>query len=57
MEVVYARCVGIDVGKRDVKVCVRVQGAGSRRTSAKVTTWGSSMPQLVKLRAMLVTAV
>ena len=56
MEVVYARCAGIDVSKRDVKVCVRVQGAGSRRTSAKVTTWGSSMPQLVKLRAMLVTA-
>jgi transposase len=56
MEVVYERCVGIDVSKRDVKVCLRVQGAGSRKTSAQVKTWSSSLPQLVKLRAELVAA-
>lgn len=56
MEVLFARCVGIDVSKRDVKVCLRVQGAGSRKTSTQVKTWSSSLPQLVKLRAELVAA-
>ena len=54
VEVVYRRCVGIDVGKRDAKVCVRVQGQGRTATTATVTTWSSSMPQILKLRAMLV---
>lgn len=53
---VYRRCAGIDVGKRDVKVCVRVQGVRSRPTSMEVTTWGTSMPQLRRLRAKLVGA-
>lgn len=56
MEVVYQRCVGIDVSKRDVKVCLRVQGSGSVKTSAAVSTWGASVPQLVRLRAELVAA-
>ena len=29
MEVVQPRCAGLDVSKRDVKVCVRIQGRGS----------------------------
>ena len=33
VEVVCQRCAGIDVSKRDAKVCVRVQGRGTRRTS------------------------
>jgi transposase len=53
MDVVCQRCVGIDVDKRTVKVCVRVQGSGSRKTTAEVTTWSTSLPQLVKLRAKL----
>jgi transposase len=54
MDVVYQRCAGIDVGKRAAKVCVRVQGRGSQKTSTTVTTWSSTMPQILKLRAKLV---
>lgn len=31
MDVVYARCAGIDIGKADMKVCVRVPGTSGRR--------------------------
>jgi hypothetical protein len=40
MEVVHPRCASLDVSKRDVKVCVRIQGRGSRPTRATVTTRG-----------------
>jgi transposase len=55
MDAVYQRCAGIDVGKRAAKVCVRVQGDGSAKTSTSVTSWSSTMPQIVKLRAKLVS--
>jgi hypothetical protein len=54
VEVVVQRCAGIDVSKRDGKVCVRLQGRGSRRTSSVVTTWSSSMPSILRLRDKLV---
>lgn len=54
VEAVYQRCVGIDVGKAEVKVCLRVQGGGSRPTRSTVTTWGTKTPQLIKLRDRLV---
>lgn len=54
MEVVCQSCAGIDVSKRDAKVCVRVQGRGSAKTTARVSTWSSVMPQIVKLRDQLV---
>jgi hypothetical protein len=54
MEVVHPRCAGLDVSKRDVKVCVRIQGRGSRPTRANVTTWGSTTRQILALRDMLV---
>ena len=31
MEVVHGRCAGLDISKRDAKVCVRVAGAGAAR--------------------------
>jgi hypothetical protein len=31
--VVYPWCAGIDIGKADMKVCVRVPGADGRRRS------------------------
>jgi hypothetical protein len=31
MEVVHPRCAGMDVSKKDAKVCVRVAGAGRRK--------------------------
>ncbi|HEY9470119.1 MAG TPA: transposase, partial [Propionibacteriaceae bacterium] len=54
MEVVQPRCAGLDVSKRDVKVCIRIQGRGSRPTRATVTTWGSTTGQILALRDMLV---
>src|SRR6478609_900521 len=50
MEVVHPRCAGIDVSKRDAKVCVRIQGVGGRRTSSTVTTWGAMTNQILALR-------
>jgi len=55
MDVVYQRCAGIDIGKRTAKVCVRVQGRGRQKTSTTVTSWSSTMPQILKLRATLVS--
>jgi transposase len=54
MEVVHARCAGLDISKRDAKVCVRVAGAGRRRTVETVTTWGSMTNQVLALRDHLV---
>ncbi len=50
MEVVHSRCAGIDVSKRDAKVCIRIQGEGGRRTSSTVTSWGAMTNQVLALR-------
>jgi transposase len=50
MDVVHPRCAGIDVSKRDAKVCVRIAGAGRRKTVSTVTTWGSVTNQVLALR-------
>jgi transposase len=54
MDVVHPRCAGIDVSKRDAKVCVRVAGAGRGRAKSTVTTWGSVTNQVLALRDHLV---
>jgi len=54
MEVVHARCAGLDISKRDAKVCVRVAGVGRRKTVETVTTWGSMTNQVLALRDHLV---
>lgn len=56
MEVLYRRCAGVDVSKRDAKVCVRIQGSGRRATSSEVTTWGSTTNQILALRDYLKAA-
>jgi transposase len=54
MDVLVERCAGIDIGKADVKVCVR--GPGKRRGTrcSEVRTFGSSTPSLLELRDWLV---
>lgn len=54
MDVLVERCAGIDVGKADVKVCVRVPGrrAGTRRQ--EVRTFGATTRQLLRLADWLV---
>ena len=39
MDVVHPRCAGIDVSKRDAKVCVRITGQGRAKAKSTVTTW------------------
>lgn len=53
MEVVHPRCSGIDVSKKDAKVCIRVQGQGRRGTSTTVSTWGSTTGEILALREHL----
>jgi len=53
MELVHARCAGIDISKKDAKVCVRVQGRGKSRTVATVRTWGAMTSQILALREHL----
>jgi transposase len=54
MEVIHSRCAGIDVSKKDAKVCVRVQGAGRRATASTVTTWTSMTVSILALREHLI---
>jgi transposase len=54
MEVVHARCAGLDISKKDAKVCVRIAGAGRRKTAETVTTWGWMTSQVLALRDHLI---
>jgi len=54
MEVIHTRCAGMDVSKRDAKVCVRVAAAGRRKTVETVRTWGATTNQVLALRDHLV---
>ena len=51
MEVVHSRCAGIDISKRDAKVCVRI--AGGRRASIEVRTYGAMTKDVLLLRDWL----
>ena len=53
MEILHKRCAGIDIGKASAKVCVRIQGSGSRKTSMDVSDWGSMTDQVLALRDYL----
>jgi transposase len=55
MDLVHPRCAGIDVSKRDAKVCVRVAGRGWAGATSKVTTWGSFTNQVLALREHLIS--
>lgn len=49
MDMVHSRCAGVDISKKDAKVCVRVAGAGRRTTVQTVTAWGSMTNQILAL--------
>jgi len=53
MEVLHRRCVGMDISKKDAKVCIRIAGSGSRKTQETVSTWGSMTNQILALREHL----
>jgi len=54
MDVVHPRCAGVDVSKRDAKVCVRVSGAGRAKAKSTVTTWSAVTNQVLALRDHLI---
>lgn len=54
MDVIHPRCAGLDISKKDAKVCVRVAGEGRRKATETVTTWGSMTNQILALREHLV---
>ena len=54
MDIVHTRCAGLDISKRDVKVCVRIQEANRTKVDATVTTWGSVTNQILALRDHLI---
>lgn len=56
MEVLHPRCAGLDVSKRDTKVCVRIVPPGKVRATEKVTTWSSMTADILALREHLVAA-
>jgi len=53
MDVIHPRCAGLDISKKDAKVCVRIVGSGRRRATETVTTWGSTTNQILALRGHL----
>lgn len=49
MDVVHERAVGMDISKRDAKVAVRAPGRRAGTSTTAVTTWGSTVPQILEL--------
>jgi len=51
VEVLVERCAGLDVGKADLKACVRVPGARGRRQ--EIRTFATTTRALLELREWL----
>jgi len=51
VEVLVERCAGLDVGKADLKACVRVPGARGRRQ--EIRTFATTTKALLELREWL----
>ena len=56
MDAIHPRCAGIDVSKRDAKVCVCVAIGGRSRAKSTVTTWGAVTNKVLALREHKVAA-
>jgi len=54
MDVVHPRCAGLDISKRDAKVCVRIASAGRAKAQSVVTTWAAVTNQVLALRDHLI---
>ena len=53
MDIVHERAAGIDISKRDAKVCLRVPGQRAGTYTSTVTTWGATTRQILELRDFL----
>ncbi|WP_327248913.1 IS110 family transposase [Streptomyces sp. NBC_01320] len=57
MDVLHGRCAGMDISKRDAKVCVRVPSAKRRGSFiSETTTWGATTNSILDLRDHLIEA-
>lgn len=56
MDVVHPRCAGLDISKKDAKVCVRAPGRRAGTITRNVTTWKSTTNQILALRDFLLDA-
>lgn len=56
MDVIHPRCAGVDISKKDAKVCIRIQGVSGKRATSTGTTWGSMTNQILGLRQHLLEA-
>lgn len=54
MDIVHLRCAGIDISKRDAKVCVRIASDSGGKAKSTVTTWSSVTNQVLALRDHLI---
>lgn len=52
MDVLYQRCAGLDVSKRDAKTCVRTTSEGGR-TRQEITTWSAMTNEVKRLAEYL----
>ena len=49
MEVLHQRCAGMDISKRDAKVCVRAPGARNNTFTKVVWVWHSELAPPLRL--------
>ncbi|MFE7532569.1 IS110 family transposase [Kitasatospora sp. NPDC057542] len=57
MDVLHERCAGLDISKKDAKVCVRTPNTKRRGSfSTETTTWGSTTNAVLALREHLLAA-
>ncbi|MEY9871130.1 transposase [Streptacidiphilus sp. MAP12-33] len=57
MEILHERCAGMDISKRDAKVCVRVPNPRRKGSfTATTTTWGATTGAVLDLREHLLAA-
>jgi transposase len=53
MDIIHDRAVGIDISKRDAKVCLRLPSARQGQFSSAVSTWASTAEAVLELRSFL----
>jgi transposase len=53
MDIVHERAAGLDISKRDAKVCLRLPGQRAGTYTSTVTTWGATTGQILALRDFL----
>ena len=53
MEVVYQRCAGIDIGKREVVACLFTPGEGRERRKKEIRSFATTTAQLLEMATWL----